>query len=163
LIEGTSTTALLMAETAIFSPLPRVQGRGEERCSASRLLRPPPRRARMWEDLTFLLPAGDSRMAEEGSVSRWLGPLQPGDPAAAQRLGERYFLSLVQLARQRLRQTPPRGADAEDVALSAFDSFFRNAEQGCFPELHDRNNLWRVLAVITARKAARLLRDEGRQ
>jgi RNA polymerase sigma factor (sigma-70 family) len=102
-------------------------------------------------------------MAQEGSVSRWLGPLQQGDPAAVQQLWERYFLSLVKLARQRLRPAPPRGADAEDVALSAFDSFCRNAEQGRFPELHDRDNLWRVLAVITARKAARLLRDEGRQ
>jgi DNA-directed RNA polymerase specialized sigma24 family protein len=102
-------------------------------------------------------------MAEEGSVSRWLGPLQQGDPAAAEQLWQRYFLSLVQLARQRLRQARPRGADAEDVALSAFDSFCRNAEHGHFPELHDRHNLWRVLAVITARKAARLVRDEGRQ
>jgi RNA polymerase sigma factor (sigma-70 family) len=99
----------------------------------------------------------------DGSVSRWLGPLQEGDPAAARQLWERYFLSLVQLARSRLRRLRPRAADAEDVALSAFDSFCRNAEQGRFPDLHDRNNLWRVLAVITARKAARLLRDEGRQ
>jgi DNA-directed RNA polymerase specialized sigma24 family protein len=102
-------------------------------------------------------------MAEEGSVSRWLGPLQQGDPDAAQQLWERYFLSLVQLARKRLQPAPPRAADAEDVALSAFDSFCRRAEHGHFPELHDRNKLWRVLAVITARKAARLLRDEGRQ
>jgi DNA-directed RNA polymerase specialized sigma24 family protein len=102
-------------------------------------------------------------MAQEGSVSRWLGPLQQGDPAAAEQLWERYFRSLVQLARKRLRQARPRAADAEDVALSAFDSFCRNAEHGRFPEMHDRNNLWRVLAVITARKAARLLRDEGRQ
>jgi RNA polymerase sigma factor (sigma-70 family) len=102
-------------------------------------------------------------MSQVGSVSRWLGPLQQGDPAAAEQLWQRYFLSLVQLARQRLRQARPRGVDAEDVALSAFDSFCRNAEHGRFPELHDRNNLWRVLAVITANKARNLLRDEGRQ
>jgi hypothetical protein len=97
-----------------------------------------------------------------GSVSRWLGPLQEGNPEAAQQLWERYFVRLVQLARKRLGRSPERAADAEDVALSAFDSFCRNAENGRFPELHDRNNLWRALAVITARKATRLLRDEAR-
>jgi DNA-directed RNA polymerase specialized sigma24 family protein len=99
----------------------------------------------------------------EGSVTRWLWPLQEGDPAAVQQLWQRYFLSLVELARNRLRRAPPRGADEEDVALSAFDSFCRNAEQGRFPQLHDRDDLWRLLAVITARKAHQLMRDEGRQ
>ena len=101
-------------------------------------------------------------MAQEGSVSRWLGPLQQGDPAAVQQLWERYFLSLVKLARQRLRPTPTHGADAEDVALSAFDSFCRNAQGGRFPQLSDRHDLWRLLVVITARKAAHLARDQGR-
>jgi DNA-directed RNA polymerase specialized sigma24 family protein len=96
-------------------------------------------------------------------VSRWLTPLQQGDSTAAHQLWQRYFVSLVQLARERLRQMPPRAADAEDVALSAFDSFCRNAERGGFPQLRDRNDLWRVLAVITARKASHLLRDESRQ
>jgi DNA-directed RNA polymerase specialized sigma24 family protein len=72
-------------------------------------------------------------------------------------------VSLVRLAHKGLGRSPARAADAEDVALSAFDSFCRHAETGRFPELHDRNNLWRVLAVITARKAGRLLRDEARQ
>jgi DNA-directed RNA polymerase specialized sigma24 family protein len=102
-------------------------------------------------------------MAEEGSVSRWLGPLQEGDPAAAQQLWQRYFLSLVELARQRLRQQPRRAADEEDVALSAFDSFCRNAGQGRFPDLHDRGDLWRLLAIITLRKVSHLVRDEARQ
>jgi RNA polymerase sigma factor (sigma-70 family) len=101
-------------------------------------------------------------MAEEGSVSRFLGPLQEGDPEAARHLWQRYFLSLVELARKRLRERTPRGADAEDVALSAFDSFCRNAAQGNFPHLADREDLWRLLAVITARKASHLLRDEAR-
>jgi RNA polymerase sigma factor (sigma-70 family) len=101
-------------------------------------------------------------VSPEGSVSRWLGPLQKGNPDAAKQLWERYFVNLVQLARKRLGRSPERAADAEDMALSAFDSFCRNAENGRFPELQDRDNLWRVLAVITARKAARLLRDESR-
>jgi DNA-directed RNA polymerase specialized sigma24 family protein len=55
-----------------------------------------------------------------------------------------------------------RKADEEDVVLSAFDSFCRRAEQGRFPDLHDRDNLWRLLLEITECKACKLARDEGR-
>jgi DNA-directed RNA polymerase specialized sigma24 family protein len=99
----------------------------------------------------------------QGSVTRWLAPLQGGDAAAVQQLWERYFPRLVGLARVRLRSLKSRMADEEDVALSAFDSFCRNAEENCFPLLADRDNLWRLLVVITARKASHLLRHEGRR
>jgi DNA-directed RNA polymerase specialized sigma24 family protein len=49
------------------------------------------------------------------------------------------------------------------VALSAFDSFCRGAARGHFPRLSDRDDLWRLLVVITARKASHLIRDENRQ
>src|SRR5262249_39192821 len=64
---------------------------------------------------------------------------------------------------KKLRDSPPRAADAEDVALSAFDSFCRHAQDGRFPQLADRDSLWRILVVMTARKADHLLRDEARQ
>jgi DNA-directed RNA polymerase specialized sigma24 family protein len=102
-------------------------------------------------------------MESDGSVTRWLGPLQAGDPAAAQQLWERYFRRLVQLARKRLHGAPRRAADEEDVALDAFDSLRRGAEEGRFPWLLDRDNLWRLLVVITARKAAHLVRDQNRR
>jgi DNA-directed RNA polymerase specialized sigma24 family protein len=95
-------------------------------------------------------------------VTVWLGRLQAGDPAAARPLFDRYFRRLVGLARQRLRDTPRRAADEEDVALSAFDSFCRNAGGGRFPDLADRDSLWRLLAAFTLRKAAHHLRDAGR-
>jgi DNA-directed RNA polymerase specialized sigma24 family protein len=102
-------------------------------------------------------------MSSEGSVTRWLQPLQAGDPAAAQQLWERYFHRLVGLARQKLRDAPRGAADEEDVALSAFDTFCRHAEQGRFPLLADRDSLWRLLVVLTARKAAHLRRREQAQ
>jgi DNA-directed RNA polymerase specialized sigma24 family protein len=101
-------------------------------------------------------------MASEGSVTNWLGQLREGDAAAAQRLWERYFLNLVGLARGKLQGTARAVADEEDVALSAFDTFCRNAEQGRFPNLNDRDGLWRLLMAITTRKAAHLLRDQRR-
>jgi len=97
------------------------------------------------------------------SVTGWLGGLKAGDPAAAQRLYQRYFGQLVRLARSRLLGTPRRAADEEDVALSAFDSFCRAAGQGRFPRLDDRDDLWNLLVVITSRKAADLAQYEGRQ
>src|SRR5262245_19519036 len=102
-------------------------------------------------------------MNPEGSVTQWLGQAQAGDPAAAQQLWERYFGRLVALARVKLQGAQRGMADEEDVALSAFDSFYRGAQQGRFPQLNDRDNLWRLLVVITARKAANLKRDAGRQ
>ena len=80
-------------------------------------------------------------MPSEGSVSRWLTGVQEGDSAAVQKLWGRYFPRLVSLARLKIRGSPRRAADEEDVALSAFDSFCRNAEQGRFPDLVDRDNV----------------------
>src|SRR5262245_65329915 len=98
------------------------------------------------------------------SVTYWLDRLQKtGDPTAAQKLWESYFQRLVALARAKLRGVPRRAADEEDVALSAFESFCRGAQHGRFPQLHDRNNLWRLLVVITSRKALNLAQHEGRK
>jgi DNA-directed RNA polymerase specialized sigma24 family protein len=102
-------------------------------------------------------------MSSEGSVTNWIGRLQAGDPAAAQKLWERYFRRLVGLARKKLQNTPRGAADEEDVALSAFAGFCRAAAEGQFPQLTDRDELWRLLVTITARKALNLRRDEGRQ
>jgi DNA-directed RNA polymerase specialized sigma24 family protein len=101
-------------------------------------------------------------MTSEGSVTRWIDQLQAGDLAAAQPLWERYFQLLVELARRKLLGAKAHAADEEDVALSAFDSFCRGLKRGRFPDLQDRDNLWKLLVVLTARKACRLMRDERR-
>src|SRR5947209_19553361 len=95
-------------------------------------------------------------------VTVWLGRLVAGDSAAVRPLWDAYFHRLVGLARSRLRDAPRRAADEEDVALSAFDSFCRQAERGRFPDLADRASLWRLLAAFTLRKAAHHRRDAGR-
>src|SRR5262249_4857887 len=73
---------------------------------------------------------------------------------------ERYFQRLVQLARARLQARPGLAAYDEDVALSAFKSLCLGAERGRFPQLHDRDDLWRLLAVMTVRKAIDLQRRQ---
>ena len=92
----------------------------------------------------------------DGSITRCVGDLKAGDQAAAQALWERYFDHLVRLARRRLAISRRGGADEdeEDAALSAFDSFCAGLAGGRFPRLVDRDDLWRLLVVITARKAS---------
>jgi DNA-directed RNA polymerase specialized sigma24 family protein len=99
----------------------------------------------------------------EQSVTRWIESLKAGDGEAAQRLWRRYFESLVRLARERLRGAPRRVADEEDAALNAFDSFCRGAARGRYPKLDDRDDLWRLLVVITERKALDQVQHERRQ
>jgi DNA-directed RNA polymerase specialized sigma24 family protein len=102
-------------------------------------------------------------MPASESVSYWIDQLKAGDQAAAQPLWEGYFQQLVMRTRQKLAGMPRRVADEEDVALSAFASFCRAAAQGRFPQLHDRDDLWQLLIVITDRKAGRLVQYERRQ
>jgi DNA-directed RNA polymerase specialized sigma24 family protein len=92
-------------------------------------------------------------VAVDDSVTNWCLALQAGDQAGAERLWQRYYQAMVQVARSRLSGAPKLAADEEDVALSAFDSFCRGVEAGRFPRLTDRDGLWRLLVVITARKA----------
>jgi len=66
----------------------------------------------------------------------------------------------VAAARARLAGFPRRAADEEDVALSAFDSFCRDAVAGRLPQLDDRDDLWRVLLLIAGQKAVDLMRHE---
>lgn len=102
-------------------------------------------------------------MAAQGSVTRWLAQIKAGDEAAAQHLWNRYFAQLVSLCRKKLADRPRRAADEEDAALSAFESFFRGAQQGRFPKLDDRDDLWQLLVMIAARKAIDLVEHEHRQ
>jgi hypothetical protein len=103
---------------------------------------------------------------DEGvSVTCWLGNLREGDLAAAQPLWERYFSRLVVVARGKLKRVrrSTAGEDEEDAALSAFNSFCGGAARGRFPQLADRGDLWRLLVVITARKAMAQAHREGRK
>jgi DNA-directed RNA polymerase specialized sigma24 family protein len=101
-------------------------------------------------------------MTTPSSVTEWLGRLQAGDVAGAQRLWQRYFERLVGLAKKKLQGGKLRLGDEEDVALSAFHSFCRAAEAGRFPQLSDRKDLWQILIMLTARKAWALKKHEGR-
>jgi len=102
-------------------------------------------------------------MPEDASVSGWLDGLGAGDEADIQRLWDRYFQQLVRLAGKKLPGHARRGFDEEDVALSAFHSFCERVGRGQFPQLADREDLWRLLVTITAQKAVSSVRHQNRK
>ncbi len=102
-------------------------------------------------------------MSPTSSITHCIDLLKRGDRAAAGKLWDAYVLRLVALARARIGGASRRAADEEDVALSAFDSFYRRAEGGQFARLSDREDLWQILVFITERKAIDLMRREGRK
>jgi RNA polymerase sigma factor (sigma-70 family) len=108
--------------------------------------------------------SSDKPVAEpDDEVTRWLAGLAQGDHSAVERIWQRYYERLVRLARQKLGDASRRAADEEDVALSAFHSFYRGATEGRFPRLDDRHDLWKLLVTITSRKAVAQMRRGHRQ
>lgn len=109
-------------------------------------------------------------MRTEGSVTNWIREAKVGDEDAAKRLWDRYFSRLLELAKSHLRSASKRVADEEDVVLNTLESVLTGAKNDKFPLLNNREDLWGLLLVITARKAAnqkkhqrRLRRGGGKQ
>jgi DNA-directed RNA polymerase specialized sigma24 family protein len=102
-------------------------------------------------------------VSQGNSVTSWIDGVKAGDGSDIHRLWDRYFERLVRLAGARLPAHGRRSFDEEDVALSAFQSFCDRAGRGQFPELHGRDDLWRLLATITVRKAIETMRHQARK
>jgi RNA polymerase sigma factor (sigma-70 family) len=102
-------------------------------------------------------------MSAADPVTVWIAQVKEGEHAAVQQLLGRYFQRLVQLARARLKGVPGLAGYDEDVALSAFKSLCLGAECDRFPQLANRDDLWRLLALMTVRKAIDLQRRQKHQ
>ncbi len=111
----------------------------------------------------FFLLDGSVIVSNGESVTQWLHGIKAGDSADIQRLWNRYFERLVRLAGAKLPGHCRRAFDEEDVAISAFQSFCDRAGQGQFPQLNGRDDLWRLLATLTVRKAVLMMRHQNRQ
>ena len=101
-------------------------------------------------------------MASQGDISGLVAELKAGKRDAARPLWDAYYRRLMGLARAKLGRLPRRVANESDVVVAAFNSFCRGAEQGRFQRLEDRDDLWQVLGMITARKAADLRQHHNR-
>jgi RNA polymerase sigma factor (sigma-70 family) len=97
-------------------------------------------------------------MPTDDNVSIWFQLIKEGDRQAVGPLLDRYFQQLMSLAASRLRGLAHLAGYEEDIALSAFKSLCLGAERGRYPKLEDRDELWRLLAVITIRKTIDLQR-----
>jgi DNA-directed RNA polymerase specialized sigma24 family protein len=98
----------------------------------------------------------------DDDVTRWLDGLAGGDETAVEQIWHRYFSQLVDHARRQLWKGHWRDVDEEDIAISAFHSFYQGASQGRFPRLEDRHDLWKLLLIITSRKIAQQVRRANR-
>ena len=102
-------------------------------------------------------------MPDSNNVSHWIEQIKHGDSSAANRLWKLYFDRLVRAVRRRLYGQNRAISDEEDIVLSVFDSFYAAAEQGRFPDLSDRDDLWRLLLTMSARKVIDKRRHDQRQ
>lgn len=99
-------------------------------------------------------------MLPENTVTQWIASLKQGDEEAARLLWQRFFDQVRNYARQGLGVISRSVQDEEDLALSAFHALCQGARQGRFRQLENRDDLWQLLVMITARKASNARRKQ---
>lgn len=102
-------------------------------------------------------------MSQNSNVSHWIDLVKAGDSVAAHEIWRHYFDRLVRAVRRRLYGQNRAVSDEEDIVLSVFNSFYDAAENGRFPDLSDRDDLWRLLLRMSGRKVIDKRRHDQRQ
>lgn len=97
-------------------------------------------------------------MSDDNTPPEWLEQIRQGDEAAEQEAWDEYAERLLRFAKRKLASMPRRAVDEEDVVLSAMNSFIIGVRGGQL-EPRDSNELWKLLATITMRKATKYLRQ----
>ena len=100
---------------------------------------------------------------DESPCTIWLSEAKEGTADAQQKIWEHFYKRLIGFARTKLREGSKRMADEDDVVTDAFNAFFSGVQEGRFPKLNDRHDLWQILVMLTARKSADLMRAQLRQ
>lgn len=104
-----------------------------------------------------------SNSSQSNNVSHWIDLIKDGDSLAANQIWQHYFDRLVRAVRRKLYGQNRAISDEEDIVLSVFDSFYDAVEKGRFPDLADRDDLWRLLLRMSARKVIDKRRKDQRQ
>ena len=99
----------------------------------------------------------------EGSVTYYMNQLREGNRDGADELWRRFYSRLVRLAHNRVNSKYRRATSGEDVAAIAIAECFKSLEEGRFPELEGRKDLWNRLAQITERRAQNEVRRQTSQ
>jgi DNA-directed RNA polymerase specialized sigma24 family protein len=108
-----------------------------------------------------LQPITDDEESLAGSVTDHLGRAKLGESFAQFQLWQRYVERLVRLARANLLNAANAVAEPEDIALEVFNDLLVGLEQNRFRKLNDRNDLWRVLLMLTKRRSIDELRKSN--
>ncbi len=104
----------------------------------------------------------DEGETDDGSFVDWIARLKSGDEAATQTLWDRYFPRILEVAKRSLRKSTSRVQDEEDVAMLVLKSLLTGMKTDRFPAIDHRDQLWRLLMVITTRKAASIIEQDRR-
>ncbi len=99
---------------------------------------------------------------ENQSVTGWIDQLAVGNQLAAEQLWQRIAARAREFARRKLDPQTRRSYDEDDAANSAFNSLCCGLADGRL-EAENRDALWGLLAVITARKISAQRRFLNRQ
>lgn len=97
-------------------------------------------------------------MTNQHSVTALIGQLEADNSQAAHELWERFLYRMIAAARKKMKNLPRRMVDEEDVVVAAFEAFMSGHKEGRFKQLHNREDLWQVLAMLIERKAIREMR-----
>ena len=96
------------------------------------------------------------------SVTRICNDLKRGDQSAATQLWEFLRKRLLDLSKHVTRNNPGCSYDEQDVAVSAFATLCNGFESNRYEQVANRDELWRLLAVITVNKARKKAAYETR-
>jgi RNA polymerase sigma factor (sigma-70 family) len=97
------------------------------------------------------------------SITDLLSGVKQADCAAIHAMFAKCYSRVVAIGHERLKRTPHRVFDQDDVANSAFREFLNRAAKGRFKKLENREDVWQVLTLLVGDKIADNLRHEGRK
>lgn len=96
---------------------------------------------------------------EPGSITNWLSKLQAGQSEAAEPLWKRYQAKLVSIATQQLDESPDRSVDGEDLVQSSFGNVCLAVQNGKYPDIDNREDLWGLLYIATVNRVREHYRE----
>lgn len=99
-------------------------------------------------------------MSQSHSITDLIDSLKCGNSMAAQKIWDRYVESLIRIANNRLKTSRLRLGDEEDAVGVAFAQFLERVNGNGFSKLDDREDLWRILVMLTERRAYDMIRRE---
>lgn len=99
---------------------------------------------------------------QTGSVTAWIEGLKDitNSPDAQRKILKRFEERLTRYARRKLSGIHCSLEGPDDIACIAFQNFFEKSPED-FESLSNRNDLWKILCTIAARRAFDALRKHG--